>query len=779
MSLVTFNWQVPVNPLGILPPNDLVSEDAKTPDWYAEYSRWIVATFYNQSRQIFNPTQFTRGIALEAIDNWSYVFSEQTNYKYNYLQQTYSGDTVGAVWVPGSKTRELVKYLEGKALVVIGNLTPSVKNLTRDVASKQAAMYDKLLAIFEAKEILQSVLPDGVSMNPVGNQQEPFDTTDDIDNFISKWQDEYSIMATRISESQIVGDMLAAKFRKCALHQIVGGLSGVHIKVENGKVCNEVVPSWELIWDNRQDDDGNSLAMVCGKVKHNVPYQDVLRMFQHSLSPEEMEEIRTLAIANVDNTLNQFFNYYNSGFNNGLVWWKRTAYNQMTISYAQVYFIAPRKFPFTYGNNRYGKERVKKVDATTNVSGDFSGYDLYTCTIIGNKYVTDFGLANDVLRPYNDMGKPQLPIRIFADDMQFGYSKPIVSILKPKQDYLDALSFKIWEKIGKDYGRVYVINGSKLDTTSTELLADLKTLGVYVAKGNTGESDDPTNNQRMVEQMDMTLDSDIVRYSELKIELEREMNNIVSVSEIALGQQQNTIGKAVQANTINQNSYGTATLFDGLMKFYEDVLQYNLNLKQMLYSYTDSVDESLTIGEKGSYLLRIMNPREFGSQQFKLFVQLNNSIDGEQRQRIRDIAFNEAQNGRMTTLDYIKNVERADSLDEMVKGIEYSQSKMQRQAAQAEQANTQMQMQHEAAMQEALLKMQAALQQNRDDNENFRAELKATVDMLKAGIPLQQSAQVSTPVQPPESPLTIQMQPQPEGQPQQQPSPVTDDQNVT
>jgi hypothetical protein len=103
--------------------------------------------------------------------------------------------------------------------------------------------------------------------------------------------------------------------------------------------------------------------------------------------------------------------------------------------------------------------------------------------------------------------------------------------------------------------------------------------------------------------VDMTLDPNIIRYIDLRNEQKNEMNEIASVSNISLGQNQNTIGKGVQQNTINQNSYGLAPMFYGLMHHFERILQYNVDLQQMIWSFEDSIEESLVIGDEGSFLI--------------------------------------------------------------------------------------------------------------------------------------------------------------------------------
>lgn len=753
MALADFNWQKPTAGLSWTPPNDLEPESSRNADFYAQYLRWIVANFYNQARPSFYPNvDAPMGMAAEAKENWSYVFGEQNNYAFKYMETDAKGNTVQAVWRPGQKITTLVNDLRGKILDSIEVLTPSVVNDTRDVNSKRSEMYEKLLVKYDINEAIKLMLPEDVgTFEPVNTQGAPTETIDDIDSYTTSWSDEYAIMAMNIARSQINSDQIKNKLLTNFTHQVVGGLSGMLIEVQSGRVVNTPIATFESIWDNRVDDDLNQYAQLCGFVKHNLPYQDILRMFREYLTPQEMREIRDLAVCS-QNSVQDFFNFYNAGYTNtGIMWWNRTGFNQMTVSYATCYWLMPRKFPFKKTTNRYGKERI--VPTSGEVSGDYEGWDVYQGTIIGNKYIVNWGLAPNVLRDMDDPGRPLMPIRYFCSGMTLGTNKCVVSRLKMLQDELDRLQFKIVEMTGSAFGKTYVVNGNKLDITSTELFSDLKIMKIAVVKGTSGEIDDQNEGQKLIETVDLTLDPNIIRYVELKREQEREMNEIVSTSDVALGQKSN-VGKGVQENIIAQNTYGSAPLFWGTLQHFRDIIQYNVNLKQLLYSNSDSVEESLTIGDKGSYLLKILNPQEFGTQKFRLYIELNSALDNTQKQRIQTLALAAAQNREMSFIDYLEHVELAKSSQEMLKGMKLSEKKRLTQAQKQAQAG----MQHEANLGMQQIEAQYSMQQNKEDNENYRTEVKVIADLVKE-MKVGMDAMLKTlSEQPPLSPLTTNQQ---------------------
>ena len=284
------------------------------------------------------------------------------------------------------------------------------------------------------------------------------------------------------------------------------------------------------------------------------------------------------------------------------------------------------------------------------------------------------------------------------------------------------------------------------EVPATEIANDLKTIGVTVQKGVSGESDDPTNLQRMVEQVDMTLDQNIMAYISLRNEQNLEMEQITSVSRIALGQQQSTVGKGVQQNTINQNSFGTASLQWGLMKFFKNVLQYNVNVKQMLYQFKDSVEEALTIGDSASYLLRILSPKEFGTQQFNVFIDFNSPIDEQMRNELRTIALSEAQNGNLDTVDFIEHILSSKTLNQAVSGLKRSKNKMLKKQRAAQREQSQAAMQHEADVAHQLAVNQASQAQLIEDNKNWREELNIVQKNTELVLELLQNPPATSPL---------------------------------
>ena len=771
MAAATF--EVPSGTLRWEPPNELVRESEKTPNWFGNYGRWIISTFYNQPTSsalgtTANLNNF--GFVDNVVDNWRYMFCKQENRDFNYVTTNFNNLALPAVWINGGKIPQLIDHLGGIILESIDNIEVTATNLSDDALKTKRILIEKLQAELELRSLISQTLPPGVKFQPVNDPNLDIQDEDDIQEYKESWQDKYAIIAEQIGANQLLQDNLKVKFRQAAIEQFVGGISSIMPEVIGGNVVNTVIPAYERVWDNRTNDPYGDDAMFCGYIKHSVPYLEVVQKFQDQLSDDDIREIRALA-SSEQGKWQPWFDYYNTGFgcNNRFSWWTRDSMGNMAISYATLYFIAPRTFPFQRKRNRFGNMRVRKLDVANPTTanepnGDWSGYDLHQVTIIGNKYIVNEGYAPNTLRKFNNKGKIRLPILTFLGNYSMGFAKAMVSDLRPNQNEIDRLSYLIQRMTSQSHGKKYWVNGNKLATTnSVDFINDLTTIGIHVGTGTTGEPDDPTINQRAVELIDMTLDPNIQLLLQLKAEQKQEMEERVSVSRIALGQQTNTVGKGVQQNTINQNSYGTAQIMYGLMKFFNDVLQYNVDLKQLVYSQSDSVEEGMLIGDTGSDLLKILDPKEFGTQPLLVYMQSNSILDQQQREYIKTIALSQAQNGGLDLVDFIENIFLARTAKQTVRGLKRAKNKQVRQVQEQQQAQMAAEQNFEAQQTEQQIYGDGVLIQLKEINANFREAMK-----LAATNP--QIAQSIVQMQPTmEQVLSTMQPPQPEQAPNEPP----------
>ena len=149
-----------------------------------------------------------------------------------------------------------------------------------------------------------------------------------------------------------------------------------------------------------------------------------------------------------------------------------------------------------------------------------------------------------------------------------------------------------------------------------------------------------------------------------------------------------------------------------------------MDLKQLIYSQTDSVEEGLLIGDAGSDLLKILDPKEFGTQPLLVYMQTNSILDQQQREFIRTIALSQAQNGRLDLVDFIENIFLARTANQTVRGLKRAKNKQVRQMQEAKQAQMVAEQQMQSQQIDQKIMGDGVLVQLKELNANFREAMK-------------------------------------------------------
>jgi hypothetical protein len=244
-------------------------------------------------------------------------------------------------------------------------------------------------------------------------------------------------------------------------------------------------------------------------------------------------------------------------------------------------------------------------------------------------------------------------------------------------------------------------------------------MSIHVAPGVTGEANDPTNNQPYVYPVDFALDQAIIEYSNLYRELERRAEQSFNLSQIAMGQQENVIGKGVQQNSVALSSTGNLNLYQNLFKFNELCLQYAINLAKIVYSDGDNEYLApLIVGDRGIKALQVIKKYTFED----VLVQISpkDVISDEQKGRILSMMQAFAQNQLISPVDYAR-IESAETLTQLENDLELADMKKKEAQAQQQQFEAQMQqqqiqMQNQAQLQRTAVEQQGANQRTKDQN---------------------------------------------------------------
>ena len=713
-------------------PQPFVSEYEKFKDggaWIGQYLRWIAFNFYNYSiRTVFPNSAYNYNYSNNILENFSYYFGEQRNEIFAYAQQLPSGDNIPAPFIAGQQIRNFVDNMMGNSNNIVAPIKNSISavNLEYEDILDKRLKYNMARMQVKAAPILDALAQKGVQFN--GSEKE-YSNIAEIDKDEENHVDEYEEAMVNITRSIYYEQDLENQFKaQDALHQYVGGISGTIIEYNEGKVSHTHVPAYNTIYDYRSKDSWGKDAMLGGCIQFMTPEE--IRQSCPDLTEQELMEITQMARSG-SVAANTFRNNYNMGWNN-VKWWG----NDGRIAVVIGYFITKRDLRTYRKKSSLGTESIHFYEDEktyqTNEINDKGGYihkkgklikgedwtwDVMQGYLIGNRWITNYGYCDYVVR--DKTGFPILPFHFFAHNLTNGFSKSIVSRLKPLEAEYDRIMLKIREKMGRDFGKIFILNGQRLGITDAiEVLTDWKTSGVHVSAGDQSlmgqrESDD------IAKELNGGLE-DISQYINMLEVIRREMQQTVSISDYALGQQTDTVGKGVQSQSIANSTLGNTSLYEGLMTFWTKKLQYSADLaKQFIKEGEYSVVVSPTEVE-------ILNfTKDIRSKSIGIYITPNDTINSDNKKLLNQLLFNMSQNAEVmasqgiTLVDALKLM-KSTTYDEGIEDLEsaISRNKSEQQQLQAQQS--QAEQQGQAQMQQQAIMLDAQMQQLKEDNNNFR-----------------------------------------------------------
>lgn len=725
------------------PPNQLIAEKDKTPEWYYKNLQYILS-FYNQPIGSINfpsalgisgtgegnnvnrnggdfpinsrlyPVQFM-------IRMMQYYLGKQPNLNYNWLVQDVQQSNLQANWIKGNDVSEFVNYFRGLILNRVSNAEFTAKPLSRDAQSRKTDILNELMMKWDMQDFFKQMKEFGVDFNPANTPE--FEDPEEIEKWVNTNYKEYAaIIGTDMANGIWFSNHWLHKVLQAFMHTTITGLCGMEHYVENGKNLQKIRMPYQLIWDNRVDDDYGRYDQFTGVVD-NMSLGEIFSRFPE-LDDNQRADIQLMAQSA------DLGGIYNNS--NCINWWcYDTMQYRNTVTVATVYWRGRHFLNKKKAEDKYKTKKIQQAKEPEDIDPKYAFDDIYKATLIGNKYLVNWGLMDNVVEEFGDKSKPLFPIIRFMPNTFMGESVSEVARVHKLQDELDMYDFQIRMMIGRSKGKVYFINAAKFDeaTTPKSFFDDISSMGIHIGRPS-GEVNDPTNSQRAVEQIDMTLDPNIGQLAQLYKDKKDRMSRILSVSPVALGQQTKYIGLGTQQGTIAQNNLGTSYLVDGFMEWIVMNMRYAVNQAKNLYTIEDNKEAPFVIGDRGVAFLKFTKDMRFED----LFVELNVNDAVDEATKARTLAYAQAwsqnPNSGLDELDILK-LDRATSSTKSLEEIEYKLEKkkkevkkMQAQAIALEGQKSQEAFQQQAALAQAAKLMEASIIQLKEDNENYRTSLK-------------------------------------------------------
>lgn len=699
-------------------PNQFIPEIQKDVKWYMDSLRYVAEKYNTQQNMLgYQSTATFEKPVDEMLRMFTYYLGKQENRDYYYKTKDEDNCDLPSVWINGQKLTSMIDFMIGNAIKMIENIEPSVRATSEALVSKKNEILALGMLKIKYQEIFDIMSQKGVEFTPTGMDE--FEMPEDLRKFMMYDYKEYSeVVAQRLAEDILHRNKFIEKYKQAFLYLLLGGVCGIENSIKNGRQFKEIILPYNLIWDNSVDDDFNNRAHYCGKIDWLTPGEILAKpeFIQH-LTPQEIDEIKTVNTQTMDKMLGE--EYITS---NKLRWW----YNYSGVpkmACVTGYWVGYKELRYEQVKDQYGNEHFAKMRTRTN--SKYFVKTIYKGTLIANKYVVDYGEANNIVRRTDDPTDVQLPIQIFLPNMVMGETRSIASRLHKHQDRIDYLNHEITKMTDRAKGKVFILNKHKLGSaTAQDVLNDFQRMGIHITDGNmTGEDFNNADYNKVVEVVDMTLDPNVQQIIALKREEERIMEEIVNVPKVAMGQQAGYLGAKTQAGTIAQSNLGTAYLYQGFIQFLEKDLQYSLN--QYKISLMDLETDTIgLVDNRGIEYLELTE--EFQFEDFGVYIKIKDFVDEAARERLLAIAQAAMQNQMIDMRDYIR-IETAKTYTELLKELEYAMDKKDRERKLEAQRAQMMQ----AAQMEAQMAMQKEQAQMAQDGNNYRAELQVAGNMAK------------------------------------------------
>lgn len=638
--------------------------------WYTTVTTGNFGTSANLSTQGSNtsaPSGMQFGVPFETpvrqmIRMMSYYNGYQPNLDYNHLTKNVTTTNLMPSWIRSQKIYSIINVMKDVVSQMISNIDFDMENLNDDAQSEKKAMLDKLMIQYELRDQLQALAAQGATIDSSGGRN--FEMAEDIKYWMEEgYKDQEADNLIRIARHLWLTYGLEEKYLQAFIHAITAGRCGIEHTVVNGKQKFNLWMPYELIVDVRKDDEFNRRAQFVGTIKYLTP-NEIFTMWPDMLiHKDEIEEMAKESSMTAP---------YNTMTN--MSWWYYGGAQQRGVAACvTAYWKTLRPEQRITEINEFGKAKLRKVNGDE--AGDRMIEDVCQGTLIGNRFLTQAGYANNVVEDFYDKSKVRLPIQVYLPNMLDGVARSVTSRMSALSDEYDAIRFKMREMIGRAKGKTYFVKGWKFGNNANqkEIDHDLTTLGFHVLT-HSGEQetwhDDEGN---VIEPLDMTLDPNVLRLQDILNMINQEMLEVAKVSLTSLGNDnvQKYMGTGVMQNAV-QGGSGNSTLYSNYINFIQHNMQYATDIAKYLYTEDESDFAQNIIGKRGVEYLKLSKKLRYSNP--LAILKVAPFITNEQRMRLLAIADRLSQQGGIDLPDYI-DVELATTMPDLKRTLKYSTAK--------------------------------------------------------------------------------------------------------
>lgn len=640
-----------------------VPEHKKDKEWYRNVALYYT-TFYN--KPLF-PT-LSSETAMTPVDEMNrcqlYYFGQQGAARnFPVMQNT----MLMHLQSRNNQIFQLVNSLHGKMCEFMAKFNTSVEVLSPESISTKEELRKAMYFVVENADFVKHMAEYGIVINALPKDEE-ITTREDVDDYLeNSWRDKGAETAEKLSKALIrINDYANLKTNQF-LNVIICGLTSTDRYLKNGIVVEESKIPQSTILDlrNKEDNNFNDSAWFRGFFDNLLSSDAILEKYGDSLyesyGDEAIKEIKTLMTTQSGdmNYYATFTQRYPQNPTPYYSWWNGNGSNLTGLSVVKMYFKAHVDYRYkikkgVYMKHRDFDERGKAIPQNQNRKGVVSNYRWHQVTLIGGKWVCDYGLVPNAVYETLNISEQECPATAYIDNYTGGYYRSRVSRMTDLQDDINLALIKIKQAEVNDLGVNYIITEAGDDSTKTiaNIYKDFTSQHMTMLKKDIENPD--FVKMTFAEVVDFTKSLNVVPiYQSIMQQCEQQMSRMMHLPDVSQGLQQATIGKGVQQATTNLAAVGIAPLFNGFVDFIQRDIQLSTNMQKMAIAADDSNEDywRMILGDAG-YVW--MKQAAENLEHLGIYINPYDQIDEINKQRL-DMKIQAAeQNGMIDFTDVLK-----------------------------------------------------------------------------------------------------------------------------
>ena len=652
-----------------------------------------------------------------------------------------------SISVPGQDLKKYINHMDGVQTSMVKPIKKGINTTILDSSSveKKKGFLTLCHMIIDNRDLFKEMQAQGVMIrNPFADIIPNIVDIEieDIKDIEDAWRDEYEIEAeTLINNLYQFYDM-----EECFLRQsktnLIDGVSTIILE-DDGLYYKPVqVNAIQALVDIDANDQYGRDMMRWGYVDY-LTYDDVCALVP-DMDEAMKADIYNLCYDTSPETA-ETLKYLQTGFDN-IDWINKDNHR---IAVVKSWFIAPRNKRYKEHETRFGDKYVYTINDAekykskylneynpdgvlgANIRGDFDEWDIHKSMMILNKYVFNYGYERIVYRTMQAKWKPEPNAIQFIHDRSQAMFRSPAGRLKWNQIEKDRLKKKIVQLTAKDKGRNLMVYADELTDGLKGLIEDFDAQGIALKLSAKADHNPQGNNNQMntvSEVVDLSLSNSVLAYLQLIQAEKAEMSDIAGISSVQLGQDSQTMGKAVREGRIEASNVGLSSQYEAFGKFCTISLQRFFDYNKLCLPEIKN-EENLFISKRGENLFAFT--KELSTAQITLHVESVTDTDPEEKKGVIMMAGALAQQSQYLTeqgispLDPFKLLKAPNTgiaiqeLDRKVRKAQKRFAAQQAAQAQAEQDNAAQANQ-----------MPVLIQSIKEENANYRAMLDAKTQIL-------------------------------------------------